>query len=139
MPNPFPFTSGQVLTAAQMNGIGEAAIDYTPVVTAGAGTITSYTAFGGYQIVNKIMRVWFNINITNNGTATSFIRFTLPTAQVLKTYGQVVGGCRESSVNGFFNQCWTETTTTIAITSPTNTYPAGTGFQLNGTVLVQIP
>ena len=138
MASPFPFSVGAVLTAAQMNSIGEAAINYTPVVTAGAGTITSYTAFGGYQIVNKMMRVWFNINITNNGTGSSFIRMTLPFTQVLKTYGQWVGGARESAVNGFEAQCWTESTTTIAITSPTNGYPAGTGYQLNGSILVEL-
>jgi hypothetical protein len=139
MPNPFPFNVGAVLTAAQLNGIGEAAINYTPVVTAQTGTITTYTAFGGYQIVNKLMRVWFNINITTNGTAAGFIRFTLPFTQTIRVYGAVVGGARESGVNGNFNQCWTETSTTICITTPTNGYPAGNGYQLNGTVLVELP
>ena len=57
MANPFPFTAGQVLTAAQMNSIGEAWIAYTPSWTSGGtqpvlgnGSITGF-----YTQVNKIV------------------------------------------------------------------------------------
>ena len=53
MANPFPFTAGQVLTAAQMNGIGEATIAYTPTIsngTLGNGTMSAY-----YSRVNKLV------------------------------------------------------------------------------------
>jgi len=138
MANPFPFSVGAVLTAAQLNGIGEAAINYTPVVTSTTGSLTSYTAFGGYQIVNKLMRVWFNINISNNGTGAGGIRMTLPFACQVRIYGQYVGGCREGAVNGFENQCMMESGTSILILTPTNNYPGGTGIQLNGSVLVEL-
>jgi hypothetical protein len=138
MATPFPFSAGAVLTAAQMNSIGETAINYTPVVTATTGAITTYTAFGGYQIVNKLMRVWFNINITNNGTGGGAIRMTLPFSCQVRIYGQYVGGCREGAINGYENQCTMESGTTILILTPTNGYPAGTGYQLNGSVLVEL-
>jgi hypothetical protein len=45
MPNPFPFTAGQVLTAAQLNGIGETT-SFTPSwsgLTVGNGTLNAAT------------------------------------------------------------------------------------------------
>ena len=56
MANPFPFTAGQVLTAAQMNGIGEAGTTFTPTwtgYTRGNGTTVAY-----YMRVNKLVYVY---------------------------------------------------------------------------------
>ena len=55
MASPFPFTAGQVLTAAQLNGIGEYSA-YTPTFT--DISFSSYTA--RYAIVNKLLHVWFS-------------------------------------------------------------------------------
>ena len=53
MANPFPFTSGQVLTAAQMNGIGEWT-SYTPVLTA---SVTNPTLGTGSQQLGSFARI----------------------------------------------------------------------------------
>lgn len=53
MANPFPFVSGAVLTAAQLNGIGETATSYTPTLTnltLGNGTLNAK-----YVRINKFI------------------------------------------------------------------------------------
>jgi hypothetical protein len=65
MANPFPFVAGDVLTAAELNGIGESWISYTPTVgsiTVGNGTLT-----GKYTRVNKVVfvRVTFVLGSTS--------------------------------------------------------------------------
>ena len=78
MANPFPFVTNSVLYASQLNGIGEASATYTPVVTSGTGTLTSYTATGRYIRVNKLLYVQFTISITNNGTGATLLNITTP-------------------------------------------------------------
>lgn len=56
MANPFPFVAGSVLTAAELNGIGEAAVSFTPTFssyTRGNGTSVAY-----YMRVNKLVYVY---------------------------------------------------------------------------------
>jgi hypothetical protein len=56
MANPFPFVAGSVLTAAELNGIGEAAVSFTPTFTnytRGNGTSIAY-----YMRVNKLVYVY---------------------------------------------------------------------------------
>jgi hypothetical protein len=57
MATPFPFTSGQILTAAQMNSIGEAWIAYTPSWVSGgvAPAIGNGSLTGQYTQVNKMV------------------------------------------------------------------------------------
>ena len=56
MANPFPFVASTVLTAAQLNGIGEAGTTFTPTwtgYTRGNGTTVAY-----YVRVNKLVYVY---------------------------------------------------------------------------------
>jgi hypothetical protein len=83
MPNPFPFTAGQVLTAAQMNGIGEPNISFTPTWSStgtqpvlGNGSLT-----GKYQRVNKLVFVQMQLVLGSTTTiGTGDYRFTFPFA-----------------------------------------------------------
>jgi hypothetical protein len=77
MANPFPFVSGAVLTAAQMNSIGEAGISYTPTLTQ-SNVVAKTVSFAKYQQVNKIVRVEFQLIVTGTGTAANRIDLTLP-------------------------------------------------------------
>ena len=65
MANPFPFSVGAVLTAAQMNSIGEAGIAYTPTWTGTGGTPTlgNGTLSGVYQQVNKLVFFSFSFSV----------------------------------------------------------------------------
>ena len=90
MANPFPFTAGQVLTAAQMNGIGEAATSYTPTVTnftTGNGTVT-----GSFTRVNKM--IFANVKITLGSTSaiTGSITISNPVTGTANASSSVSGG-----------------------------------------------
>ena len=77
MATPFPFTAGQVLTAAELNGIGETWTSYTPTVTSSGGTITTVGAVSAaYTQVNKIVFVYVSIVITTVGTASGQLQLT---------------------------------------------------------------
>ena len=78
MANPFPFTAGQVLTAAQMNGIGEAAITFTPTFTnytRGNGTSVAY-----YMRVNKLVYVYVEETLGSTSSMSTQPTMTLPLA-----------------------------------------------------------
>ena len=70
MANPFPFVAGSVLTAAELNGIGEAWTSYTPVWTGSTTNpaIGNGTISGKYCQVNKL--VVARINVVFGSTTT---------------------------------------------------------------------
>jgi hypothetical protein len=76
MANPFPFTAGQVLTAAQMNGIGEAGIVFTPTIA--DGVLGNGTLSATYQRVNKIVIATYVWQFGSTSTITGAIGFSLP-------------------------------------------------------------
>jgi len=138
MANPFPFSVGAVLTAAQMNSIGENAIAYTPTVAAISGTITSYTVAAKSQRVNKICIVQFQIAITNAGTAAVGYKMTLPFTAVA-AYGNVaIGVGRETALTGFMQQLTQNGTGEIAILRYDNAFPGGTGSNIQGTIIYEV-
>jgi len=136
MANPFPFSVGAVLTAAQMNSIGEAGIAYTPTVTAGSGSFTTVSATGSYLRVNKLVLVKFVVTITNNGTAGSSVGVSLPFSCV-GNGGGGVGSGRETNVLGnMFNVVFTSATQ-VSLLTPLNAYPGGTGYALSGYAVLE--
>jgi hypothetical protein len=80
MANPFPFTAGQVLTAAQMNGIGEAAVSFTP--TWSGLTVGNATQVWRYQRVNKLVFVYGSTTFGSTTSVTGIIQFQPPIAAV---------------------------------------------------------
>jgi len=52
--------------------------EYSPTLTPGAGALTAATASGRFYQIGKIVVVHFNILITTNGTASSYIDVSLP-------------------------------------------------------------
>ena len=80
MANPFPFVAGDVLTAAELNGIGEAAVSFTPTFsgyTRGNGTSVAY-----YMRVNKMVYLYVKETLGSTSSVTGSIAFTLPIAAV---------------------------------------------------------
>jgi hypothetical protein len=80
MANPFPFVASTVLTAAQLNGIGEAWTSYTPVIKGGATTVTATITYAKYAQVNKVVWVRVNAIVTSAGAANGIISVSLPIA-----------------------------------------------------------
>lgn len=99
---------------------------YTPVVTAGAGTLTTASATGFYREVGDIVDGYMQITITTNGTGSNSILATLP---FMPTRGS--GGGKEIAIGG--KQLSAEITNAVLnlrIVNYDNTYPA-----VNGSVL----
>lgn len=104
---------------------GTAWTPYTPVITAGTGTITTATATGRYKTIGKTVFVEMDIAITNNGTGNQSVNATLPVTAAAARYC-LVG--REVAVNGKSlagNIAASATLTQIVFYD--NTYPGGTG------------
>ncbi len=72
--------------------------NYTPVVTAQTGSITTYTASGRYFQYGKFCTVTNIINVTNIGTAAGNLFSTLPFTAGSST--DFSGSVRETDVNG---------------------------------------
>jgi hypothetical protein len=76
MANPFPFVSGSILEAAQLNGIGEAGTTFTPTwtgYTRGNGTTVAY-----YVRVNKLVYVYVEETLGSTSSMGSAPTMTLP-------------------------------------------------------------
>jgi len=90
MANPFPFVAGDVLTAAELNGIGEA-LTFTPTYTnfsLGNGTVDAR-----YVRVQKL--VYVSVNITC-GTTSAFtgskMQISKPVTSVASSAGNLTQG-----------------------------------------------
>jgi hypothetical protein len=103
---------------------------WSPTVTAGSGSITSYSSTGTYTKIGRVVTISCYIQITNNGTGGSYLNV----AGLPFTIGQQggSGAVRSAAALG----------TTAAIQAPNggtsftiwrydNTYPVATNSQLN--------
>lgn len=64
------------------NYTGGALTTYTPTCTAASGSITTYSATGSYFQLGKFVFATATVTITNAGTASGYLRTTLPVAAV---------------------------------------------------------
>jgi hypothetical protein len=80
MANPFPFTAGQVLEAAQLNGIGEAAISFTPTFAGAGYTRGNGTSVAYYMRVNKLVYVYVEETLGSTSSMVGSPIMSLPIA-----------------------------------------------------------
>jgi hypothetical protein len=99
---------------------------YTPVITAGAGTITTASATGRWHQIGKTVFVYMAITVTTNGTGASFVNATLPVAA--KSTWAVIPG-RETAVTGKMLQ-GAASGINLIIINYDNSYPAANGYVL---------
>jgi hypothetical protein len=78
MADPFPFVASTVLTAAQLNGIGEAWTSYVPTVKGGTTSVTGTLSYSKYLRINKLVFVQTNITITSAGDPSGIISVSMP-------------------------------------------------------------
>lgn len=107
---------------------------YTPTATAGAGTITSYSAIGDYTQINDVVIVEFSVTLTNNGTASGNIRLSLPVTPTSAVGNLCIGFGFENAISGFMCQVALETGQAV-IRKYDYSYPGGTGRRLVGTFI----
>jgi hypothetical protein len=72
-------TAGQILTAATLNTIGAAWVDYTPTLTQGV-TVSKTTVVARYCQIQKTIIAQIVLGITSSGTSGSQVRVGLPIA-----------------------------------------------------------
>jgi hypothetical protein len=142
MATPFPFTTGQVLTAAQMNSIGEAGTSFTP-------TWTNYTRGNGttiakYVQVNKFVYVYVEetLGSTSSVTGDLILTFPLTAANALSVNGQVlfrdvgvsqnVGGFSANSTTTIFVRVYSVSGTLVQLgpLSATSPFTWGTNDRI---------
>jgi len=76
MANPFPFVASTVLTAAQLNGIGEATASWSPSytnLTVGNGTVVAK-----FTRVNKLIYGYWKITLGSTSAITGAVRVSFP-------------------------------------------------------------
>jgi hypothetical protein len=111
---------------------------YTPTITVGSGALTSFTTTGAYKLVGKVCHVRVFINITNNGTAGTNIRASMPFAMVNNLY---VGVHRENNVTGNLGAFFATIVGGTALgvfTTTSNLYPGGTSYGLHGSLAYEV-
>lgn len=99
--------------------------NYTPVVTAGSGTITSYTSSGRYLQIGKT--VWFVAigKLTNAGTAGGDIKLSLPSNPVIDSAGNGF----ERGITGYALSVWIRTDGTVQVKKYDYTALIGTNYE----------
>jgi len=97
MASPFPFFTGDVLTAADMNSIGDR-LNWTPTIGFDSGSTTTIIYLAEYAICNNMV-IWQAVVGWNSaGTASGAMSITLPVAP--STSFLFVGAGREGATTG---------------------------------------
>jgi len=123
--------SGQGIDFSATSGTGtsELLADYeegtwTPVVTAAAGSITSYTSSGTYTKVGRSVTINCIFSITNNGTGSAGI---LVAGLPFNMADGVGGAAREGGLTGSIISISKNAAAQIVMYTYANLYPGGTG------------
>jgi hypothetical protein len=129
-------TSGTLTncTGLPTSGIAASAwTSYTPTITAAAGSITSYTASGAYQIIGKTCIANVNISITNAGSGSGSTNIILPVTPAARI--QIGGYGMEVNVNGGMLKGYIPASST---SMQTTYYNNGGTVQTNATLIVTV-
>jgi hypothetical protein len=96
-------TSGQVLTAAIMNQIGAAWVNYTPTLTQGV-TVSKTIGLARYCQIQKLVIVNMDLTVTSAGTGATGIAFGLPLAAGAGTTQQIgTGMVYDQNINALYS------------------------------------
>lgn len=110
---------------------------YTPVVSAGTGTITSYTATGEYTKIGRLVTVTINVNITDNGTGASYLIVSLPGSYPASTANYQMGCGREEAATGDILQV-KAAGADLHIVDYDGAYPGGSGYLIYATITYRV-
>lgn len=99
---------------------------YTPTGSPSSGAFTTASASGVYNLHGTILDWYGTLTITNNGTGTGAIYFTLP---ILPSEGGIGAG-REISVVGTMLQVQFSGAASALLYTYNNTYPGASGYTL---------
>jgi putative exporter of polyketide antibiotics len=129
MANPFPFVSGAVLQAAELNGIGEY-VAYTP--TWGNLTVGNGTATFRYGRVQDLIHVHGKLLFGSTTSVTGNVTMALPVTAGDHAVNAILGDTRlgDAGVGTSFGLVILATTTTVALQAfnASATYLTNTAF-----------
>lgn len=97
--------AGGVGVGGDINWTGAAWTAYTPTVTAGSGSITSYTATGAYKQFGKFVIARIKITFTNSGTLATYFTVSTPVTPI--GAGASIGSLsayNETALGGYFGE-----------------------------------
>jgi hypothetical protein len=132
--------SGISFPSAQSNSSDANTLDdyeegtWTPTVTSGSGSITTVGAVSGvYTKIGNVLIAEFTITITTNGTgAGSIIASGLPFAATANAY---IGAGRENAATGNLLQLYLPASSNaVTVKNYNDSYPAGSGYTMFGTI-----
>ena len=115
MATPFPFGSGNVLTAAELNAIGEAWTSYTPVFKVAGVTVATTVGYAKYAQVNKIVICNVRLVTTAVGGANGTLSISLPIASTTSDDMACIGtfAIKDINVGYYMGAAMNFTTTTV--------------------------
>jgi hypothetical protein len=122
MANPFPFVAGSVLTAAELNGIGES-VAFTPTFT--NFTLGNGTVDASYVLVNKLCFVTLKVTLGSTSSVTGAITVNLPftaASSILLGDNAVINDTGTANFVGVVYQVST-TQILLSLQNVTGTYP----------------
>jgi hypothetical protein len=129
MAGPGSFSPGDILTAADLNGIG-VWDSYTPVLTQ-AGTRTATVNYAEYVVINKLCFANIDLTCTTSGSAANIITVSLPVAANSSTTFRVYGSGSffDDSANDvvLLTAVYNSTTTVRFLTEATTDRASGLG------------
>lgn len=121
---------GPSLAAYVVPGVPQSAwTPYTPIVSAGSGTITAATASGAFIALGKTLCMRASVTITTNGTGANSVSVTLPGTFAASSIFALTG----KETGNSFKPIYANTgvgSSTISLYNFDNTYPAASGSTL---------
>jgi hypothetical protein len=154
MANPFPFVAGDVLTAAELNGIGEVGTLFTPTIT--NGVLGNGTLSATYQRVNKIVVATYVWTLGSTSTITGGLQFSFPFTATSSTNMpiQILGGALFTDVSagadfviipyhattanvGFLTSVASTAFTTVGLVNATAPVAFGTGDVVRARIIYE--
>jgi len=153
MANPFPFSSGAVLTAANLNAIGEWT-SFTPSWTNFTPGVNA-TENWWYAVINGVLHVTGRTVLGTTSSVTGAIRMDVPTGTMFSAQRQAVGvlQMREAGASANYVGVWEQYDTTkvqadyfevsgsLIESTPTNTndpFAWGNNDQIRGSFTVHL-
>jgi hypothetical protein len=94
--------------------------NFTPTVSAGGGTFTSATAVGRFKQIGKTVHANIELNVVTNGTASGFVRLTLP---VTASMAVLFSGTGRNRTTAQQLQVIADTSTAIVVQRFDGVYP----------------
>ena len=98
---------------------------YTPTVSAPSGTFTSVSATGAYTKIGRLVSFAAAISIVTNGTASGYVRCSLPFYAATTIWGAGSIGGANTMVSAF-----NPSGSVVAILKYDGTYPGGNGVSI---------